>query len=271
MIININGNDLFVEDLGLKTSEVIVFLNGVMTTTSSWYELSDWFVKNGYRVILHDFKGQLKSAKPKGPYSFMEHADDTIEILKYLGVKKAHFIGTSYGGEVALKIGILHQEFVQSISVIDSVSELDETLKNEIQNWIDLCKNKNGYEFFWGMAEGIYSKAYIEKNNHFLEKRAYATKHVGDAYFNGQITLYETFMNDVTMTDQLKVITAPTIVICGELDILKPPRFSKIIASHIMSSEYVIIPDAGHVVIFEKPKELLTILIGFIKKNKLKV
>lgn len=67
MIININGNDLFVEDLGLKTSEVIVFLNGVMTTTSSWYELSDWFVKNGYRVILHDFKGQLKSAKPKGP------------------------------------------------------------------------------------------------------------------------------------------------------------------------------------------------------------
>ena len=140
MIININGNDLFVEDLGLKTSEVIVFLNGVMTTTSSWYELSDWFVKNGYRVILHDFKGQLKSAKPKGPYTFKEHADDTIEILKYLGVKKAHFIGTSYGGEVALKIGILYQEFVQSISVIDSVSELDETLKNEIQNWIDLCK-----------------------------------------------------------------------------------------------------------------------------------
>ena len=43
--------------------------------------------------------------------------------------------------------------------------------------------------FFWGMAEGIYSKAYIEKNKHFLEKRAYATKHVGEAYFNGQITL----------------------------------------------------------------------------------
>lgn len=271
MLININGNDLFVEDLGLKKTEVIVFLNGVMTTTSSWYELSEWFVKNGYRVILHDFKGQLKSAKPMGPYTFKEHADDTIEILKNLGVKKAHFIGTSYGGEVALKIGILHQEFVQSISVIDSVSELDEPLKNEIQNWIDLCKNKDGYTFFWGMAEGIYSKTYIEMNKHFLEKRAYATKHMGDDYFNGQITLYETFLNDVTMTDQLKEVVAPTMVICGELDTLKPPKFSKIIARYIETSEYVIIPDAGHVVIFEKPKELLTILIGFIKKYKTKV
>jgi 3-oxoadipate enol-lactonase len=119
----INGNELFVEDLGLKNNETIVFLNGVMTTTSSWYELSDWFVKNGYRVILHDFKGQLKSEKPDGPYTFTEHAEDTIEILRNLGIKKAHFIGTSYGGEVALKIGILFPEFVQTLSVIDSVSD----------------------------------------------------------------------------------------------------------------------------------------------------
>jgi 3-oxoadipate enol-lactonase len=271
MLLTISGNDLFVEDLGLKSSEVIVFLNGVMTTTSSWYELSDWFVKNGYRVILHDFKGQLKSAKPEGPYTFKEHADETIEILKNLGVKKAHFIGTSYGGEVGLKIGILHPDFVQSISVIDSVSELDENLKNEINHWIELCKKDDGYQFFWGMAEGIYSKAYIDKNKPFLEKRAYATKHVGKAYFDGQMTLYKTFMDDVTMTNELKNIKARTLVICGELDTLKPPKFSKMIADNIKNSEYVIIPDAGHVVIFEKPKELLTTLIGFIKKNKIKV
>lgn len=271
MIINVHGNDLFVEDLGLKKNEAIVFLNGVMTTTSSWYELSDWFVKNGYRVILHDFKGQLKSAKPNGPYFFKEHAEDTIEILRNLGVNKAHFIGTSYGGEVALKIGILFPEFVQTISVIDSVSELNDALKNEIKHWIDLCQKNDGYQFFWGMAEGIYSKQYIQKNRPFLEKRAYATKHVGQAYFDGQITLYETFMNDVTMTDELHNIKAPTLVVCGELDTLKPPMFSKIIAEHIKNSEYVMIPDAGHVVIFEKPKELLTTLIGFISKNKMKV
>lgn len=267
----INGNELFVEDLGLKNNETIVFLNGVMTTTSSWYELSEWFVKNGYRVVLHDFKGQLKSEKPTGPYTFKEHAEDTIEILKNLGIKKAHFIGTSYGGEVALKIGILFPDFVQTLSVIDSVSELDNQLKSEIKNWIKLCKIGDGYQFFWGMAEGIYSKDYIEKNKPFLEKRAYATKHMDPSYFEGQIRLYETFMNDVWMTEELKTINSPTLVVCGELDTLKPPKFSKIIAKSISQSEYVIIPDAGHVVIFEKPKELLSILIGFIKKNKIKV
>lgn len=267
----INGNELFVEDLGLKNNETIVFLNGVMTTTSSWYELSDWFVKNGYRVILNDFKGQLKSEKPDGPYTFKEHAEDTIEILRNLGIKKAHCIGTSYGGEVALKIGILFPEFVQTLSVIDSVSELDEKLKNEIENWINMCKDGDGYKFFWGMAQGIYSKNYIEKNKPFLEKRAYATKHMDPSYFEGQITLYETFMNDVWMTEELKAIKSPTLVVCGELDTLKPPKFSKIIKESIMQSEYIIIPDAGHVVIFEKSKELLSVLIGFIKKNKIKV
>ena len=91
------------------------------------------------------------------------------------------------------------------------------------------------------------------------------------SYFEGQITLYETFMNDVWMTEELKAIKSPTLVVCGELDTLKPPKFSKIIKESIMQSEYIIIPDAGHVVIFEKSKELLSVLIGFIKKNKIKV
>lgn len=268
MYIEVDSHKLFVEDLGNKDGEAIVFLNGVMASTSSWYYFSDWFVEQGYRVILHDFKGQLGSDKPTGPYTFSEHANETVKILKKLGIKKAHFIGTSYGGEVGLKISILYPEMVQTNIIIDSVTELDEKLKKEIKNWITLAKEKDGYQFFWGMSKGIYGSKFMNENQAFLEKRAVAMKSIDKSYYDGQVILYETFLNDVTMTEELKKIKSKVLVICGADDHLKPIKFSKIIYDHIEGSEYVIIPDCGHVAIFEKPKELLTLMNGFIHKHK---
>lgn len=255
-----------IEEHGNPNGEAVVFLNGVMASASSWYFIMKPFVQKGYRVVLHDFKGQLKSDKPKGPYSFEEHAKETIEILKELGIDKAHFIGTSYGGEVALNIGFRYPGVVRSISVLNSVSELDDHLESEINHWIELCKQNDGYQFFWQMAQSIYGPTFMKEQMSFLEERAQATAKVRPEYFEGQIWLYQTFNKDVHMTNRLKEIQAPTLVVAAEHDTLKPPKFSKIIADEIKGSEYVLIPDCGHVAIFEKPNELISLLLGFISK-----
>ncbi|TVP86349.1 MAG: alpha/beta hydrolase [Acholeplasmataceae bacterium] len=263
----INQMDIHVEEHGNPKGDKIVFLNGVMASVNSWYILMKPFVEMGFHVILHDFKGQLRSDKPKGPYTFAEHAAETIMVLEKLGVKKAHFIGTSYGGEVGMNIAFRYPEVVKSLVVIDSVSEIDDAMETEINRWIELCEKKDGYQFFWGMADIIYGSRFLAENKAFLEERAKATAHVDPSYFEGQIALYQTFNQDIQMTDRLKEINAPVLVVCGEDDKLKPRRFSKIIHDEIAQSEYVIIPECGHVTIFEKPKELSTLLIGFVQKH----
>jgi 3-oxoadipate enol-lactonase len=65
----------------------------------------------------------------------------------------------------------------------------------------------------------------------------------------------------------LNRITCPALVICGEDDILKKPKFSQIIADAISGSEYVTIPNCGHVAIFEKTGELCSVILGFIMKH----
>ena len=121
-----NNIKLFYEDLGdVNSSKVVVFFNGVMASTNSWYLLTPIFIKMGYRVILHDFKGQLKSDKPEGPYTFEEHANEAKELFDYLNVKEVNIVGTSYGGEMAIKFALLFPEFTKSITVIDSVSEVN--------------------------------------------------------------------------------------------------------------------------------------------------
>lgn len=264
----IKGIKLFVEDLGNPKGEVIVFLNGVMASTNSWYQIIKPFIELGYRIILHDFKGQLKSDKPKGPYTFEEHVNETLAILDELDIKSAHFVGTSYGGEVALNIGFRHPEIVKSLVIIDSVSETNQEMINEVNTWIDLCEKKDGYAFFWGMAKSIYGSTFMKENKAFLEQRAQATRHVDQSYLEGQIILYKTFNNDVYMTNRLHEIKAPTLIICGMDDILKPPKFSKIIHDKIKGSKLVLLEDCGHVAIFEKSNEIIELTRKWIQEVK---
>jgi 3-oxoadipate enol-lactonase len=264
---NKRGLNIYYEVLNKDSKkDVIVFLNGVMASVSSWKFQYDLLEKMGYKIIVQDFVGQLKSDKFEGLYSFYKHAEDTIDLLDHLGIKEAHFIGTSYGGEVAMKLASQFSSHVKSISVIDSVSELDQNLIDGVSAWIDLAETKNGQVFFNGMMPSIYGQPFIDQNKEMLESRAKAMNHVPDSYFEGQIALYHTFLQDVTMTQELKDITCPTLIVCGELDTLKPMKFSKLIHDEIKDSLYITIPDCGHVTIFEKPQELNTILLGFLQQ-----
>lgn len=247
--------------------ETIAFLNGVMASVSSWALLYPVFERAGFRVILHDFKGQLKSSKPAGPYSFAQHCAEAKALFEYLGVKKLHLVGTSYGGEVAMKFAALYPEMTQTISVIDSVSELDEVCKGFVVGWKALCDAGDGETFFWGMAPSIYGPEFLANNQEMLAKRAAAVKANPNGYLEGQKTLYDTFAQDVYMTDELPKIQCPALILCGEQDILKPPRFSQIMADAIPNSEFVTIPNCGHVAIFEKPGELESAIFGFVMKH----
>jgi len=247
--------------------ETVAFLNGVMASTSSWSYLLPVFESRGYRILLHDFRGQLMSDKPAGPYSFHQHAQDCLKLLEVLGIADVHLVGTSYGGEVGMRMAIDFPEVVRSLTVIDSVSELDELLRLHVRHWQRLAEKGDPIEFFWGMAPTCYGNTYLERNLGLLEMRAKHLEKVPPEFFLGQVELYKTFLADVTMTPELPKIKAPTLVVCGEDDIVKPVRFSRIIAREIPGAEFVIVPNCGHVTIFEQHGTLDTLLLGFILKH----
>jgi 3-oxoadipate enol-lactonase len=267
-----NGIGIYYEDLGDRDSgRCVAFLNGVMASANSWSFLYPVFERMGWRIVLHDFKGQLKSDKPPGPYTFKEHAGDAKALFDHLGIRRLHLVGTSYGGEVAMKFAIEYPEAAASITVIDSVSKTDSVLRGFIDSWKFLCDTGDGEAFFLGIAPSIYGQKFLAENHEMLSKRAKAIKNNPNGFLEGQKILYDTFVDDIFMTDQLCRIQCPALVICGENDILKPVKFSGIIADNIPGSEFMTIPDCGHVAIFEKPKELESAILGFVMKHENKL
>lgn len=119
-----------------------------MSTTSSWNLLYPVFIRLGWRVILHDYKGQTMSDKPVGPYTFKEHAQEAKALFDFLNVKQVHVVGTSYGGRVAMEFALQYPQATLSLSIINSFSESDDYLDTLVESWDKNRVYGNGENFF---------------------------------------------------------------------------------------------------------------------------
>ena len=69
-----------------------------------------------HRVIVMDCRGHGKSDKPETDAAYgTTMAEDVVALLAHLDIRKAHIVGYSMGGMIALKTAVLHPERVQSL------------------------------------------------------------------------------------------------------------------------------------------------------------
>jgi pimeloyl-ACP methyl ester carboxylesterase len=75
-----------------------------ITGAEDWSRVAPLLARQ-YRVIVPDCRGHGQSTNPDLSYSFKEMADDTAALVRALGYERAHIIGHSNGGNVALTPG----------------------------------------------------------------------------------------------------------------------------------------------------------------------
>ncbi len=266
----VNGVDIYYEVMG--EGEPIVLLNGIFMNTKSWFN-QYVILSRKYRVILHDFRGQWKSGKPRdrNSYSIETHAEDLRELLDYLNIEKVHLVGTSYGGEVALKFAVKYPDYVKDLIVIAAASEIHTDLKLGALRMIEAAKTKDPYKFVLSWITDVYSDNFLDRMGWRFVERLVNIYSVGFDY-DAIVFLLESFLEleKNPLTPVLNKITAPTLVIAAEKDRVKPVKYSRIIADKIRDSELVIVNNAGHAVVIENPKLVNTLIIGFIERNKIK-
>ena len=267
-IFETDGINIYYEDIGnIKSENCIVLLNGGMSNTASWGLLYPVFERIGWRIVLHDFKGQLKSDKPTGPYTFKEHAKEAKALFDHLGLDEVHVIGTSYGARVAMEFALMYPRATRSLSIISSLSESDACFDKQVAGWKKRCVLGNGGNFFWSVVPTFYGKSFLEKNLESCKQRAEFIDAADAVFFVGQKAIFDTLATDINVTERLPAISSPTLVVVGMEDQLTPIKFSEIISQNIQDAEFITIPDCGHLTIAEKPKELESIVLGFVIKH----
>ena len=258
----VNGVELYWELHGPEDGEPLVLNNGVFMTTTSWaFQLPD--LARRYRVLTYDMRGQGRSEHPDGEYSLDLHADDLVSLMDGLSWRRAHMVGTSYGGELNLVMGERFPQRCQTLVVIASVSHSEPPLAAAIGRWHAAASEGDAARFLRAIAPDVYSPAFLAEHPEWL---AQVVERAAAFDVRAAARLIESFQR-FDRRAALPVIRVPTCIVSAEWDALKPRAYGEFLHAAIAGSEFHLVPGAGHAVVFERPGEVNSIVLGFLARH----
>ncbi|MGB5659734.1 MAG: alpha/beta fold hydrolase [Thermoanaerobaculia bacterium] len=120
------------------------------------------------------------------------------------------------------------------------------------------------------MLPTTFSTGFVESKPKVIRLGEERLRNCPPDFFRAFAQLVDAFRH-LDITGRLDRIRCPTLVMVGEQDALKLPSYSRVVADCIPDSELVVIPEAGHAVILEKPSEVNAALLDFLAEHRVSV
>jgi pimeloyl-ACP methyl ester carboxylesterase len=115
---HINGLNFHYQQMGKGRDMVMV--HGLFANLAFWYFSVLPTLARHFRVTVYDLRGHGYSDMPPSGYTTNDMAVDLRAILDHLDVSRAHIVGHSFGGAVALHYAALYPERVASLTLADA-------------------------------------------------------------------------------------------------------------------------------------------------------
>jgi pimeloyl-ACP methyl ester carboxylesterase len=111
--VDVSGIKLQVRDYEHE-GETIIFLHYGSGNLMMWQGVVPYF-QDTYRLVLIDMRGHGKSDSPQDGYHIDQMAADVAGVTEYLGLTRAHVVGSSLGAEVGLSLAANYPDKVVSL------------------------------------------------------------------------------------------------------------------------------------------------------------
>jgi pimeloyl-ACP methyl ester carboxylesterase len=258
MQLSVNGFDTFVATGGRdfdRSLPTIVLLHGAGFDHSSWALHSRWFAHHGYNVLAPDLPGHGRSSGPPLP-AISEMADWTPALIEAAGAAKARLVGHSMGSLIALETAARHPTKVSALGLIGTAAtmtvgpDLLKAAEANDRSAIDMVSIWGlGFQAELGgsLAPGLWM--------HSGAQRVLEQCRPG-VLFN-DLAACNAYQNALAAAAQVAV---PTTFILGERDMMTPAKAGKTLAAALPNSRTIVLRGAGHMMMAERPDELLAAL-----------
>lgn len=260
--ISIDGRRWFYDLHGDEHAPLVVLANGVLAEARDWHSHVE-VLASDYRVLTFDFPGQGQSDPLERSLSISEQAEGVTALLHTLDAVPIHWIGISYGGEVGLQLAVDHPGYLQGLVVADSVAAVGTYLACRGEAWWAAARTGDADLLYRVCTSDIFSAAFIASNPETMSTIQQGF-HALD--LDSIAGLLEGYL-DYDVSARLSEINVPTMALCGELDLIKPPTAMRPLAEAIPNAQFVTVPGAGHALHIERPAEFLTACLGFLAQQ----
>jgi 3-oxoadipate enol-lactonase len=261
---HVNGIDLNYKLEG-EGDETIVLVNGLADDLETWVFQMEDLLGAGYRVLRFDNRGVGQSSAPPGPYTTKLFADDAKALVDELGRRDFHLVGVSMGGMIAQEYAIAYGSDLRSLTLACTYAAPGPFCSRMFAMWADLAP-KLGVPFVMrDVTLWAFTVPFFEEREEELKEFEAAMADLPqplDAYL-AQLSSIRTH----DCTDRLGEISAPTLVLAGEEDILIPVRLSRRLHDGIAGSQWKT-TKGGHACVWEHPSEFNGALLEFVNAHR---
>lgn len=216
-----------------------------------------------YRIFAKEYKVYVFSRKRvlEPGYSTKDMAEELKLAMDELQIGKAHVLGVSQGGMIAQHLAIDYPERVDKLVLAVTASQVNDDISSAISTWADLAKRDAFREFMVDNIRKMYTEEYLQKNKWVLWTAGVYGK---PKSYDRFLIMAEACVKHDCFHD-LKKITAPTLVIGGEKDLVVGPRASRDIAEQVEGCRLKMYSQYGHA-LYEEAKDFNEVVLGFLRE-----
>ncbi|MFF6772829.1 alpha/beta fold hydrolase [Streptomyces sp. NPDC012637] len=263
-----SGMTICFRDHGDKDAPAMLLIAGLGEDLTFWTDsFVGSLVAHGFRVVAIDNRDVGQStfvaapppglwrqiaARPRGDaYTLADMGQDAVGVLDHLGIARVHLVGRSMGGMIAQTIAATAPERVLSLTSLYSTTGARKVGQPALST-IRLLAAPPARNRTAAVRAHLRLTRHIAGTEHPIDDAAEAAiaargwDRSGGDPAAGTARQIQAIQRSGDRTAQLSRITAPTLVIHGDRDLLVHPSGGAATVRAIRSAQHVVIPGMGH-------------------------
>lgn len=213
-----------------------------------------------FSVLRFDTRGHGGSDAPAGPYTFDQLCDDVLGLLDTLKIGRAHFCGLSMGGMIGQHLALKAPERIDRLVLADTTSRMPPEARPLWAERIRVARTQGMAAHVQPTLERWFTAPYRAAHPEVMERIGALIRATPVAGYVGCAEA----ISRIDVTDRLKGIRAPTLVIVGDQDLGTPPAMSEAIAAAIPGARLEVIAGASHLSNIEQAQAFNRLLLDFL-------
>jgi len=251
--------------------EALLLIHGLTTSSFIWDNLMP-FLGIRHDVVAIDLLGTGDSDRPvPSDCSLSAHADRLVVFIDALGFDRVHLVGHDIGGGVAQIFSVRYAERVATLGLVNTVGYDYWPVQPIIAFRTPILRQLAMASLDLGMLRLVIRRA--------VHRRERITPEIFDRIRNeiAEPGSRRAFLNstrclnnsDLTViSDDLRRLRMPVLIVRGERDLYLSPEISERLHREIPSSRLFKIPDAGHFIQLDEPRQLAMALLDHIQEHR---
>ncbi len=256
--LDVDGGQIYYEVRG--RGPTVVLIHGGFGDHRMWNAQFEALSRD-FRVVRYDHRGFGRSSRPQKAYS---PVDDLRRLLDRVGAPRAHLVGNSMGGTLAVDFAILKPDRVGRLVVVASGANGFPVPPEAVAKMMEVFETaqKQGTK---AAAEMWLKNPMVKVASRDPRTRDLLRTMIVD---NREVFLMEHWPDeplDPKASARLADIKAPTLVILGDEDIDLVNAHGKATAQGIPGARLEVVGGADHLPQMEKPAEVDALLRDFLR------